>query len=58
MSPFPAIFTLQYSRVHISTSNSCDVFTNIETAVDKSLCPTTTLNVPNIYLNDRHVRLG
>ena len=53
--PFLAIFTLWYSRVHVSTSNDHDILFNIEASVDKALSPATTLDIPNIYPNDRHV---
>ena len=56
MTLFPAIFTLQYSGVHINISNSCDILSNIEVLVDKALSSTTALNIPNIYPNNRHVR--
>jgi len=55
VTPFPAIFALRYSKVHVSTSNSHDILFNIEASVDKALSPTTTLDIPNIYPNDRHV---
>jgi len=53
--PFSAIFALWYSRVHVSTSNDHDILFNIEASVDKALSPATTLNILNIYPNDRHV---
>jgi len=55
MTPFLAIFTLQNSRVHVSTSNSRNEPTDIETLVNKRLGFTTALDVPYINPNDRHV---
>ena len=55
VTSFPAIFTLWNPRVHVSTSNSCDEPTDIETPVNKRLGSTTTLDVPYIDPNDCHV---
>ena len=55
MTSFLAIFTLQYSRVHVSISNGHDILSNIKVLVNKALSPATALNIPNIYPNDRHV---
>jgi len=52
MFPFPAIFTLQYFRVHVSSSNSCDIPSNIEVMVDEAFSSATTLDIPNINPND------
>ena len=56
MTSFPAIFTLWNPRVHVSTSNSCDEPTDIETPVNKRLGSTTTLDVPYIDPNNCHVQ--
>jgi len=53
--PFLAIFTLQNSRVHVSTSNSHDELTNIEASVNEGLGFTATLDIPYINPNNRHV---
>jgi len=53
--PFPAIFTLQNTRVHISTSDSCDILSNVEATIDKALGSTSTLNVPNINPKNQHI---
>ena len=52
---FPAIFTLRYSGIHVSTSNGHNILSNVEILVDKALSPTTALDIPNINLNDRYV---
>jgi len=52
----PTILTLRNSRVHISTMNTSDVPTNIETSVDKSLGLCTTLGIPNVDSNDWHIQ--
>ena len=55
MTLFPAIFTLQNSKVYVSISNSHDELTNIEVSVNKSLGFTTTLDIPYINPNDCHI---
>ena len=52
MSPFPAIFTLQNSKVHVSSSNCCNIPSNIEVTVDEALRSAATLDVSNINPND------
>jgi len=52
VTPFPAIFAL---RVHVSISNSSNIFTNIEALVDEAFGPATALNIPNVYPNDRYI---
>jgi len=58
MTPFPAIFTLQNSRVHISALNGCDIPSNIEATIDKTFSPTTTLYIPDIEPDNRHIGFG
>jgi len=52
---FPAIFTLQNPRVHVSISNSRDELTDIEASVNEGLGFTATLDVPYINPNNHHV---
>jgi len=52
MSPFLAIFTLWNSRVHVSSSNCCNIPSNVEVTVDEALSSAATLDVPNIDPND------
>jgi len=53
MSP---LFALEDVRVHICSTDSGNVSSNIETSVDKHFCILTTLRVPNIYPDNCYVR--
>ena len=55
ITPLPTIFTLWDPEVHICTSNSGDVSTNIEAPIDKALGLHSALYIPNVYSYDRHV---
>ena len=55
MIPFSAIFTLRNPRVHVSTSNSYNELTDIESLVNKSFGFTATLDIPYIDPNNHHV---
>ena len=52
---FSKVFTLWNTQVHISTINSSDVLTNIESLIDNVLSLRTTLRIPDIYPNHHHV---
>ena len=52
------IFTLQYSRVHVSILNGCDIPSNIKAMIDKTFSSTTTLYISDIELDNRHIRFG
>ena len=56
MIPFPAVFTLRYTQIHISTLNSYNILANIEASVNESFSFATTLNIPNIYSDNGHVQ--
>ena len=56
VTPFPAIFALEDSRIHICSSNRCDIIAHIEVPVDKKFSILTTLYIPNIYPNNSHIR--
>ena len=58
VSPFSAIFALQNSRVHVSSSNCCNIPSNVEGMVDEAFSSATTLNIPNINPDDWHVGFG
>ena len=58
MTPFPAVFTLWYSRVHVSASEDGYVTPKIETPVDKSLGFCAALRVPDINPYYGHIRFG
>ena len=57
MAPFPAIFALENSGIHICSSNHSDIVTHIEAPIDKQFSVMTTLYVPYIYSDDSHVEL-
>jgi len=56
MSPFPAIFALGNTRVHVRSPDSCDVVTNVEAPVDKHFSALSTLYIPYINPDNGHVR--
>ena len=55
VAPFPTVFTLEHSWVHIYFFNSGDIVSYIEILVNKAFCLATTLNIPNIQLNNGHI---
>ena len=55
MSPFPAVFALGSSGIHVGASDSDYVTSNIKAPVNQSFNFTTTLNIPNINLYNGHV---
>jgi len=48
MTLFPAVFALRNTRVHICTINGYNIASNVKASV----------KVPNIYLDNGHIRLG
>jgi len=58
MSPFPAVFTLGDSRVHVRSSYRSDVFAHIEASVNEEFSISPALHIPNINPNDGHVGFG
>ena len=55
MTPLPTIFTLWYPRIHVSTLNSYNISSNIETPADEIFDLHTTLCIPNVNPNDGHI---
>jgi len=55
VSPFPTIFTLWNTGVHVSSSDSGDIPFYIETLIDKAFGLASALNIPNVYPNDRYI---
>jgi len=55
VTPFLAIFTLQNNRVHVSFSDSNNIPFYIEVSIDKAFGLAPTLNIPNVYPNDRYI---
>jgi len=56
MTPFPTIFALRNSQIHISSLNCSNEAFYIEVSVYDLFCVRTTLRVPNVDPDDRHVR--
>lgn len=56
MTPFPTVFTLWYSRVHICTMNHGNEATNIKSPVDETLSFGSALSIPDIDPDDRYVQ--
>jgi len=56
VTPLPTIFAPQYAKVHVGSPNDCNITSDVETSVNGHLGITATLDVPNIYPNNRHVR--
>jgi len=52
---FPTIFTLWNTRVHISFSDSGNISSYIEVLIDKAFGLAPSLNIPNVYPNNRHI---
>jgi len=57
VAPFPAIFALGNSGIHICSSNRSNVVIHIEAPIDKQFSIMTTLYIPYIYPDDGHVGL-
>ena len=52
MTLFPIVFTLRNIRIHVSTTDSSNIVTDIKLLVDNTLGFGTILWVPNINLDD------
>ena len=57
MSPSLAILALRDARVYVSSSNSCNKPSYIEIPVNKTFSLTSALNIPDVNLNNQHIRL-
>jgi len=55
MTPFPTILALRNSWIHISSLNCSNEASYIEASVYDLFCIRTTLRVPNVDPDDRHV---
>ena len=55
MFPFPTIFTLQNTRVHVGFFDSSNIPFHIEASIDKAFGLAFALNIPNVYPNDRYI---
>ena len=54
--PLPAVLVLQDAGVHVSTIDSHDIASNIETLINECLSCQTTLWVLYVYLDDYYIR--
>ena len=55
MSPFPAVFTLGDSRIHVRSSDRGDILAHIEASVNEKFGILSALHIPNIDPNDGHI---
>ena len=58
MTPLLAICVLEYTRVHICSSDCSDVVAYIEASVDEKFCVLTALHILNIDLDYGYIWLG
>ena len=56
MSPFPIVFTLRNTWVHVSTTNCSNIASNIEASIDEIFGFGTTLYIPNVKPYDDHIQ--
>ena len=56
ISLFPSILALRDIWVHVHTSNSSNVVSYIEISVNKPVCLTSALDIPNIQPNDHYIQ--
>jgi len=56
MTPFPAVFTLQHSGVHVCAINCTNEAANIESLIDETLGFGAALHIS--YSDDGHILLG
>jgi len=55
VTPFPAIFTLRDSRIHVCSSNRCDMVAHIEAPVNEKFSVLPALHIPDVNPNDGHI---
>ena len=55
VSPFPAVFTLGDSRIHVRSSDRGDILAHIEASVNEKFGVLSALHIPNIDPNDGHI---
>ena len=49
MSPLPTVLTLRNPWVHVGSTNSRNVSSNVESPIDDVLCTRTILRIPDVY---------
>jgi len=55
MAPPPTILVLENAQIYIGISDGGNKASYIKASVDKSLCLTTTLDIPDIDLYDCYI---
>ena len=55
MTPFPTVFTLWNSWIHVGPLNSDNKTSDIRFSVDKAFSLHTTLGIPDVNLHDRDI---
>ena len=55
MSPLPTVLTLRDTQVHVGTFDGSDKSSNVEATIDNVLCQRTTLGIPDVHPDHRHV---
>jgi len=58
MSPLSTVLTLWNTWVHVGIFDSSDKTSNVETMIDDVLCQKTTLGIPDVHPDHRHVQFG
>jgi len=58
MTPFPTVFTLRDTRVHVSHSNHCNKPSDIEILIYKAFSLSTALSIPYIDPHNCHIWFG
>ena len=56
VSPLPTVFMLQNTQIHISTMYHSNKTSHIETLIDDSFGLETILSVPDVDLDNGHIR--
>jgi len=56
VSSFPVVLILKNVGIHICTTNSCNVTSNVEAFVNEILSFGTTLRIPNVNPDNSYVR--
>ena len=55
VTPFPAVLTLQHTRVYVGTTDCSSIASNIEASVDDLLGVRPILCIPDVEPDDSHV---
>ena len=55
MFPFPAVFTLGDSRIHVRSLDRSDIVAHVEASVNEELSILPALHIPNVNPNYGHI---